>query len=231
MNFFCRWRWGFFATLCLTPHGEWGPVNNREVQRPRPMIDDAELNAWFCREVLPLERSLTHFIRRNFRVAADIVDVRQEVYARVLAGARKELPMNARAFVYTVARNHLISVAQRAKIVSIELHAEIDDVQSSRHVFEAEEHLDTRDKLRRAFRALDALPARCREVVRLRKVEGYSIRETAEQMGVTTDTIERQLTLGMRAIADYVLGGEGRIDRGAGASADARRTLREGDME
>lgn len=193
------------------------------------MIDDAELNAWFCREVLPLERSLTHFIRRNFRVAADIVDVRQDVYARVLAGARKELPMNARAFVYTVARNHLITMAARAKIVSIELHAELDDVQPRQQMFEVEDHLDTRDKLRRAFQALDALPARCREVVRLRKVEGYSIREAAAHMGVSTDTVERQLTLGMRAIADYVLGGDGKLERTAAKGAPRPAEAREGD--
>ncbi len=177
------------------------------------MIDDAELNAWFCREVLPLERSLTHFIRRNLRTSADIVDARQEIYARVLAGARKELPMNPQAYVYTVARNHLINVAAHAKIVSIELVAELDEGRGPLDMFEAERHLDTRDELRRAFEALDALPPRCREVVRLRKVEGYTIREAAERMGVGIDTIERQLTLGMRAIADFMLGGTGKIDR------------------
>lgn len=61
-----------------------------------PMIDDADLNRWFCREVLPLEGSLTHFIRRNLRDTASVGDVRQEVYARVLAGCRKELPIMPR---------------------------------------------------------------------------------------------------------------------------------------
>jgi RNA polymerase sigma-70 factor (ECF subfamily) len=47
----------------------------------------------------------------------------------------------------------------------------------------------------------------------LRKVEGLSIRETAAQLGVSHHTIERQLTLGLRALADFMLGGAGRINR------------------
>ncbi|MGN6692510.1 MAG: RNA polymerase sigma factor [Sphingopyxis sp.] len=194
------------------------------------MIDDAELNAWFCREVLPLERSLTQFIRRNLREPSDVVDARQEVYTRVLAGVRKELPMNAAAYVYTVARNHLINIAAHSKIVSIEFVAELEDAHIPVDLLAGERQLDARDELRRAFNALDALPPRCREVVRLRKVEGYSIREAASRMGVGVDTIERQLTLGMRAIADFMLGGTGRIDRKTPRGSRVGRAF-EGDME
>lgn len=48
------------------------------------MIDDADLNSRFCREVLPLEGSLTHFIRRNLRDSASVGDARQEVTARAV---------------------------------------------------------------------------------------------------------------------------------------------------
>ena len=48
------------------------------------------LNAWFCQEVLPLERALTSFIQRNWRVASDVKDLRQDIYERALAGVRRE---------------------------------------------------------------------------------------------------------------------------------------------
>ena len=60
---------------------------------------------------------------------------------------------------------------------------------------------------------MEGLPPRCREVVRLRKVEGMSRLEAAEAMGVGLDTIDRQLRLGIRAMADAMLGGSGRIQR------------------
>ncbi|WP_447753252.1 RNA polymerase sigma factor [Sphingopyxis fribergensis] len=194
------------------------------------MIDDAELNSWFCREVLPLEGSLTHFIRRNLRDSASVGDARQEVYARVLAGVRKELPMNAKGYVYATARNYLIDITAQSKIVSIELVAELDDTRVPVDLFETERQLGARDELRRTFAALDTLPPRCREVVRLRKVEGLSIRETADQMGVGVDTVERQLRLGVRAIADRLLGGSGKIDRAAKAGGGtAAASMGEGD--
>src|SRR3546814_10916879 len=73
-------------------------------------------------------------------------------------------------------------------------------------MFSAERHLEARDDLRRTQEGLERLPPRCREVVTLRKIEGYSTRETADQLGVGIDTVEKQLTLGMRALVDFLLG-------------------------
>jgi RNA polymerase sigma factor (sigma-70 family) len=185
------------------------------------MVDDKALNHWFCREVLPLERSLTHYIRRNIRTACDVTDLRQDVYERALGGARKELPMNTQAYLYTIARNHLINTARRAHIVSFELVADLEEMAHEVDIFETERQLSARDELRRAMAALDGLPPRCREVVRLRKVEGYTTREAAAHMGVGIDTIEKQLTNGMRAIADFMLGGSGKIRRPPADKPDA----------
>jgi len=89
------------------------------------MIDDASLNAWFCREVLPLEQALTRFIHRNWRVADDVIDLRQEVYELTLTGARRGLPQHAGHYVYTIARNLLINRTKRSRIVSFELVADL----------------------------------------------------------------------------------------------------------
>lgn len=177
------------------------------------MIDDASLNAWFCREVLPLEEALTRFIHRNWRVADDVIDFRQEVYGLTLAGARKALPQNAGHYVYTIARNLLINRTKRSRIVSFELVADLEGLDGGHDLFAAERHLDARDELRRVLKGMDALPPRCREVVRLRKVEGLTTREAADRLGVSIATIEQQLTLGMRALVDFMLGGSGKVRR------------------
>lgn len=177
------------------------------------MVEDVDLNAWFCREVLPLEGALTRFIERNWRVQEDVIELRQDVYERTLTGAREILPTNAGAFVFTVARNHLINCAMRARIVSFDLVADLENVAKTEDRFATDRMLDARDQLRRAQLGLDALPPRCREVVRLRKIEGLSTREAADRLGVGIDTIERQLTMGMRALVDFMLGGSGKIRR------------------
>src|SRR3546814_14580491 len=126
------------------------------------MVDDDALNAWFVREVLPLERALTSYIRRNWRVPEDVFELRQDIYENALIGARRGLPQNARPYVYTVARNHLINHAQRARIVQIETIAELDTVARAINMFEAARALTARDALRPAKEATDQPPAQGR---------------------------------------------------------------------
>ena len=177
------------------------------------MVEDEALEAWFCREVLPLERALTHFIRRNWRVADDVSDLRHDVYELAIAGARTGVPTNTQAFLFTIARNHLINRAKRQKIVSFELVADLETMEREIDMFAAERHLIARDALRRTRDGIDQLSPRVREIVLLRKVDGFNTRETAERLGIGIDAVERQLSMGMKALADFMLGGSGRIIR------------------
>lgn len=177
------------------------------------MVDDEELNAWFVREVLPLERALTAYIRHNWRVPEDVFELRQDIYENSLTGARRALPTNTRGYVYTVARNHLINTAKRARIVPIETIADLDAVDRDIDVFATERVLTARDELRRAQEGIDKLPPKCREIVILQKVEGLTDREAAETLGVSVETVRRQIKLGMKALIDHMLGGSGRIVR------------------
>lgn len=177
------------------------------------MVDDEALNEWFCREVLPLEGPLTRFIRRNWRVADDVMDLRHDVYERAFTGARKELPVNTRQYLFTIARNHLINSAKRARIVSFEHVADLETVDSDIDLFEAERHLTARDSLRRVLAGLEKLSPRVREIVELRKIEGLTPQETADRLGIGKDAVSGQLVMGMKALASHMLGGTGRVVR------------------
>ena len=185
------------------------------------MTQDTQLQHWFVNDVLPLETALTRYLRRNWRIEADVIDLRQDIYEAALNGAREALPRHTAAYVFTIARNLLINRAKRARVISFEQMADIEAEPPPSDVTAADRHLEARDALRRAGAGLAALPPRCREVVLLRKIEGLSTRQAAERMGVTTDTIERQLVLGLRAMADAMIGGSGRIRR----TLPARRTM------
>lgn len=177
------------------------------------MVDDEALEAWFYREVLPLERVLTHFIRRNWRVADDVGDLTHDIYELAIGGARKGLPLNTQAFLFMIARNHLINRAKRQKIVSFELVSDLETMEREVDIFAADRHLFARDALRRTRDGIEQLSPRVREIVLLRKVDGLNTRETAERLGIGTDAVERQLAMGMKALADFMLGGSGRIIR------------------
>lgn len=187
-------------------------------------MDEAQLKRWFCDEVLPLEAALMRYLYRNWRVGEDVADLRQDIYEAVLQGAAVDLPRNTAGYVFTIARNLMINRAKRARVVSFDQVSDFDLLPLDVDLAAADRHLDARDALRRAAIGMAALPPRCREVVRLRKVEGLSTREAAERMGVGIDTIERQLMLGLRAMADAMLGGSGRIQRTPVLAA--KRTVR-----
>lgn len=177
------------------------------------MTDDNAIENWFCREVLPLERSLTHFIRRNTRVADDVTDLRHDVYELAIAGARKGLPAATRPYLFAIARNHLINQAKRSRIVSFDLVADLEALDHEPDLFDAERHLDARDALRWCQAGLEKLSPRVREIVMLRKIEGLNVQETAEHLGIGKDAVNHQLMMGMKALADHMLGGSGKIVR------------------
>lgn len=164
-----------------------------------------DLDDWFVREILPLEGALMRYLRRNWRDAAELPDLRQEVYVRVYEAARARLPEQPQAFMFASARNLLIDRARRAQIVSIETLAELELDNHAVEELTPERHAGGRAELKLLQQALDELPARCREVVSLRKIDGLSQREVARHMGIQEATVEKQIAKGIRALADSLL--------------------------
>lgn len=165
------------------------------------------LKAWFLREVLPLEPALMRYIRRNWRVEADVVDLRQEIYVRVYEAACQRLPLNPKPFLFATARNHLIDRARRASIVSFDLVADLGNDAAFEDTVTPHRVASARDELRRVQAGLDTLPKRCRQVIELRKIQGLSQKETADRLGVGLKAVEQHTTRGMRTLVDFVLGG------------------------
>jgi len=179
------------------------------------MTAENSLNAWFCREVLPLEPGLMRFIRRHWRDTAEVPDLRQEIYERVLTGASREIPGHVPHYVFMIAKNHMINRARRARIIQFDVVADLEAVVVDADVLTPERQLSAREELQKVQAGLHRLPPRCREVIELRKIEGLSTREVAERLRIGINTVEQQTTHGMRALSDFMLGGTGRIRRPA----------------
>lgn len=186
------------------------------------MVEDGEIRDWFRAEVLPLEGALTQFIRRNWRVEADVVDLRHDIYELAISGARKALPHATRPYLFVIARNHLINRAKRARLVSFELVSDLESIQSDVGYFDQERQLAARDLLRRVEEALASLTPRVRQIVQLRKVRGFNTEETADELGIGLDAVRKQTSIGMRAVTDHILGST------EGAEPDVIAFLRRG---
>jgi len=169
-------------------------------------VKSSKIDAWFVAEVLPLEAPLERFLRRHFGSSDEIADLRQEVYLRVYNAASRSLPLLTKPFVFMTARNLLRDRARRERIVSIEAVADLEALNVIDEAALADQVVSAREELRHLQVALDRLPPRCREVVMLRKIHGISQREVARQLGITEDTVERQVSKGVRALASALFG-------------------------
>ena len=185
------------------------PDNGREGEGMggKPMPSGAQgLAAWFIGEVLPLEPILMQFLPRNWRNQSDIVDLRQEVYARGWSAARKELPQHTKRFVLTTARNLIINRLRDEHVVPIEVIADVDALGAAMDAPGVDQAVIARDELRRLQGALDQLPPRCREAVVLAHVEGLAGHEIAQRMNISRPTVSVHLAQGLRALTSIMYG-------------------------
>jgi len=185
------------------------PEHNRENTEPCRSgagMTASEVEAWFIREVLPLEAALTSFLQHNWRNKADIADLRQDVYERVCEAAYGQFPENTKAFVFRTARNLLINRVKREHVVPIEAVSDLDALGIALDAPGPESSVLARDELRRLQAALAALPPRCREAVTLGRIDGLSGREIAVRMGISEAAVSMHLDHGIRVLVDAVYG-------------------------
>jgi RNA polymerase sigma-70 factor (ECF subfamily) len=183
--------------------------NGREstgLGRQGDAVNARAVAAWFVREVLPLEPVLTQYLHRNWRNAADIADLRQEVYARACLGAQKQFPDDPRRFLLVTARNLLVDRLRSAQVIPIEAMADVEALGIAADMPGPDRIAIARDELRRLQSALDHLPPRCREAMVLAHIEGLAGHEIALRMDISPSMVSAHLNNGLRLLADLMHG-------------------------
>jgi RNA polymerase sigma-70 factor (ECF subfamily) len=178
--------------------------------RAEERVPTSEVEAWFVRKVLPLEASLMRYLQSSCRNSAEAADLRQDVYANVIAAAHREIPTHARAFVLATAKHLLMNRLRHERIVSIDTVSDLDELGLAAEEPEQDRVLIAREELRRVREAIEKLPPRAREAVVLRRIEGLSGREIAQRMGISESTVSHYVDNAMRALSDLLYGGSDR---------------------
>src|SRR5262245_19424328 len=165
-----------------------------------------DLDEWFATEILPHEPALTRFLHRVAPHAAEVSDLRQEIYVRVYENAARGRPGAPKSFLFTTARNLIVDRVRRERIVSIDYTQDLDALNVLIDEISPEQRLSARQELRRLSEALDQLPDACRAVIWLRRVEGLSQKEVAARLGLNEGTVESHLSRGVRVLLRAVFG-------------------------
>ena len=171
--------------------------------------------AWFQREILAHEAALVRFLSHKLPNPADVQDLRHDIYVRILESAERELPAQPKAFLFSVARNLLIDRARRNRIVVIDLLEDLDVLNVLIDEATPERRESGRQQLQKLSGLIQSLPARCREVVWMRRVEDLPQKVIARRLGIAEATVEKHLVRGIRMLADALYGAERTDERAA----------------
>ena len=102
------------------------------------------------------------------------------------------------AYFATMVRNRCIDILRKKKPIIIE----IDDGQLPTEDHSQMEHEELKAKINAT---IDSLPDRCREVFVLSRFEKLSHKEISESMGISTKTVENQITKALKVISSTLI--------------------------
>ena len=164
---------------------------------------DLDIARWFAAEVHPHEPALRSYLRAHFPSLRDIDDLVQETYARLIQARHTGHVADARPYLFSTARNAAIDLCRRNQIVVFEPIANSNLRLAFQPEADAAALLDYDQELTLLSEAIETLPERCRKVLTLRKLRGFSHRRIADELGISENTVSAQITIGVFRVREY----------------------------
>ena len=165
---------------------------------------DPEDARWFAGHLKPHEPMLRAWLRGQFPAEADVDDILQEAYLRVLSARREgKVFESPKAFLFATARNLALMNVRHRKVQRTDSLAEIDSGGILDEQGDVAEAAARAQELEMLTQAIQSLPPRCRQILTLRKIYGLSQREVAAELGISEHTVEAQGTIGLRKIGEF----------------------------
>jgi RNA polymerase sigma-70 factor (ECF subfamily) len=164
---------------------------------------DSELARWFAEEVQPHEQALRAWLRSRFPTLADTDDLVQESYTRLLRVRETGSVACARAFLFITSRNLALNHLRHLRYESPGILTETDASGVLDDSTAIPESVARAEDLQLLIHAIQSLPDRCRQVLTLRKIYGFTQKETAARLGIAEHTVEAQGAIGLRKCIEY----------------------------
>lgn len=164
-----------------------------------PPLDHATAR-WFEQELRPYEGRLRAWLKSQFPDSHEVDDFVQEAMMQVLKAHATSEVRSPKAYLFVVARN--LAVSHRRRLF-VRRTLPLEDFASESI---ADEETDVRHEVARAqelemlSEAIEQLPPRCRQVLTLRKLYGFSQKETARELGIAEHTVEIHTATGLQKI-------------------------------
>lgn len=167
---------------------------------------------WFEKEVHAHEASLKSYLRSSFPAVRDVDDVVQDSFLRVwqrqmlrpITAVTGSVKASVKSFLFQVARRRAIDVLRHERASPFDAVTEIERsavTEDRTHVSDA---VCSQQEFELLLEAIDTLPARCREVLILRKLQGLGSGEVAERLGISDETVHVQMRRGLLRVQEIL---------------------------
>lgn len=178
-------------------------------------------------EALESEGLLRAYLFRFVRNSADVDELLQETYAKLLmASAAGGEVRSVRALALTIARNVALDWIRHRDVVPIELVSDLAALDVLDEKAQVEDIVNAHQELALLSEVLAELPRRVRQAFTLRRVYGLSQKEIALRMGIGEKTVEQLLVRAVRRCADALFAREVAADHPQSMSERLRRRLK-----
>ena len=159
---------------------------------------------WFAEEVHPHDGQLKAYLRNAYPSVGDVDDVVQESYLRIWRAKLGRPILSTKSFLFQIARHLAVDAIRRKQTACLANLGDLTALSVMEERPNAVDALSYHEKVALLSDALAALPARCREVVYLRKFKGVPQKDTAAHLGISVRTVESQFARGMKLCEDYL---------------------------
>lgn len=160
-----------------------------------------DVDRWLCDEVLPHKHAYLALARRLTRNAEAASDIVQDVYAEVLQGDTWKTARDPKAFVLRIVYCRAVNWVNRQKIVPIHPLPDYEGLSFADFGPDAFDRLSGREELEAVLEILADMPARCRQVIMMRRVEELPPREIARRLGIDMVTVRRHMARAISILA------------------------------
>ena len=166
---------------------------------------DAALPHDFCSRFESAYRehreTVQRLLRRRLGDDPDIPDLMQEAYLRLLR-YRDCSSESLKLLLFRIALN--LGISHRIRACTRLTHVALEDVEIAFDVPSLEDETESDQRMHHTMAAVQALPARCRQVFLLRLIHGLRQREIAERCGISTRMVEQHLARAQALIRERV---------------------------
>ena len=167
-------------------------------------VPDEPAGRWFAEDVYAHDSSLKAYLRGSFPSVRDVDDLVQESYLRIWKARAAQPIASAKAFLFTVARRLALDLMRhdrRSPIVGV---TDLDQLFVLNKVPDAADTAATAQEIELLAEAVDSLPARCREIFILRRIQGVPQKDIAARLGLSEQTVQVQAARGLRKIEAWM---------------------------